>query len=169
MNMYRPDKSALLQEFIPTTVICESKVLFSCNQVGHFVKDCPVNKNNDNSRAEKEESSGSKSVAKTKSNNTVATGRSKGEQSNVKCYNCGQRGHISTKCPSAALFCRLEQPKQVLPANQSGFRPSSMRRSGLVEGIQVDQIVLDTGCSRTMVRQDLVPENKIIEGHAVTI
>ena len=147
MNMYRPDKSALLQEFIPTTVICESKVLFSCNQVGHFVKDCPVNKNDDNSRAEKEESSGSKSVAKTKSNNTVATGRSKGEQSNVKCYNCGQRGHISTKCPSAALFCRLEQPKQVLPANQSGFRPSSVCRSGLVEGIQVDQIVLDTGCS----------------------
>ena len=145
------------------------KRCFSCNQVGHFVKDCPVNKNDDNSRIEKEESSGSKSVTKTKGNSTVATGRSKGEQSNVKCYNCGQRGHISTKCPSAALFCRLEQPKQVLPANQTGFKPSSVCQSELVEGIQVDQIVLDTSCSRTMVRQDLVPESKIIEGDAVTI
>ena len=38
-----------------------------------------------------------------------------------------------------------------------------------MEGIHVDQIVLDTGCSRTMVRRDLVPENKFIEGDAVTI
>ena len=37
-----------------------------------------------------------------------------------------------------------------------------------MEGIRVEQIVLDTGCSRTMVRQDLVPEGKIIEGDAVT-
>ena len=29
--------------------------------------------------------------------------------------------------------------------------------------------MLDTGCSRTIVRQDLVPESKIIEGDAVTI
>ena len=58
--------------------------------MGHFVKDCPVNKSDDNIRPEKEESSGSKSVTKTKSNSTVATGRSRGEQSNVKCYNCGQ-------------------------------------------------------------------------------
>ena len=28
---------------------------------------------------------------------------------------------------------------------------------------------VDTGCSRTKVRQDLVPEGKIIEGDAVTI
>ena len=44
-----------------------------------------------------------------------------------------------------------------------------MCQSGRVEGIHVDQIVFDTGCSRTMVRRDLVPENKLIEGDAVTI
>ena len=30
-------------------------------------------------------------------------------------------------------------------------------------------IVLDTGCSRTVVRRELVPKNKILEGAAVTI
>ena len=126
------------------TSFVSQKHCFSCNQVGHFVKDCRVNKNDDNIRAEKEESSGSKFVAKTKSNNTVATDRSRVEQNNVKCYNYGHQGHISTKCPSAALFCRLEQPKEVLPTSRSGFRSSSVCRSELMEGIQVDQIMLDT-------------------------
>ena len=57
----------------------------------------------------------------------------------------------------------------MLPDNQTGFRPSSVSESGLVERIQVDRIVLDTGCFQTMVRQHLVPEIKIIEGDAVTI
>ena len=71
----------------------------------------------------------------------------------MKCYNCGQWGHMS-----AALFCGLEQKP---PAY---LRPPSVRHSGQVEGTRVDLIVLDTGCSRTMVRRDLVPDNKIIEG-----
>ena len=33
----------------------------------------------------------------------------------------------------------------------------------------MDQIVLDIGCSQTMVRQDLVPERKVLEGDVVTI
>ena len=138
--------------------------------MGHFAKDCPVNKKDHNtSTEEKKENPNSEPVAKAKSNNPVVTGRSRGEQNNVKCYNCGQRGHIATKCPSAALFCKLEQPSLASPAYQSGFRQPSVCRSGQVEGIHVDQIVLDTGCSRTMVRQNLVPESKIIEGDAVTI
>ena len=78
-------------------------------------------------------------------------------------------GHISTKCPSAVLFCRPEQPKLESTACQSGFKQPSVCRSGQVEGNHVEQIVLDTGCSRTMVRKDLVPEGKIIEEDAVTI
>ena len=41
-----------------------------------------------------------------------------------------------------------------------------MCRSGK---IHVYQIVLDTGCSQTIMRRDLVSESKIIEGDAVTI
>ena len=73
------------------------------------------------------------------------------------------------KCPSAALFCRSEQPTLESTTCQLGFRQSFVCRNDQVEDIHVEQIVLDTGCSRTMVRQDLVPEGEIIEGDAVTI
>ena len=42
-------------------------------------------------------------------------------------------------------------------------------RNGSVEGRQVEGILLDTGCARTMVRKELVPEEKILMGDAVTI
>ena len=42
-------------------------------------------------------------------------------------------------------------------------------RGGVVEGRFVTDILLDTGCSRTLVKKDLVPPGKIREGEAVTI
>ena len=142
------------------------KRCFSCNQIGHFAKNCPAaDKKDDSCNDDKKERQGAELVPQAKATNTGVTGKTKGEQ-NVKCYNCGQRGHISTKCPSSAMFCKLEQQS---PVCQSGSKTTSVCRSGQVEGIHVDQIVLDTGCSRTMVRQDLVPRNKLIEGDAVTI
>jgi predicted aspartyl protease len=38
-----------------------------------------------------------------------------------------------------------------------------------VEGKEVGDILLDTGCSRTMVHRDLVRDEKQLEGEAVTI
>ena len=59
--------------------------------------------------------------------------------------------------------------EQQSPVNQSGIKATSVCRSGQVERIHVDQIVLDTGCSHTMVRHNLVPGHKLIEGDVVTI
>ena len=64
------------------------------------------------------------------------------------------------------MFCKLEQQSSIF---QSGSKTTSVCQSGQVEGIYVDQIVLDTGCSRNMLKQDLFPRNKLIEGDAVTI
>ena len=44
-----------------------------------------------------------------------------------------------------------------------------MARVGLVEGVAVSDIMLDMGCSRTMVPSELVPEDWIIPGEAVTV
>ena len=38
-----------------------------------------------------------------------------------------------------------------------------------MEGVEVSDILLDTGCSRTMVHADLVPKHKIIPGEATTV
>ena len=46
---------------------------------------------------------------------------------------------------------------------------SGVMRPGLVEGKFVKDILLDTGCSRTLVHLSLVPESKLKEGNAVAI
>ena len=40
---------------------------------------------------------------------------------------------------------------------------------GSVEGCLVSRILLDTGCSRTMVRRQFVPQEKFLEGKWVSI
>ena len=45
----------------------------------------------------------------------------------------------------------------------------SVTRHGVVEGTDVHDIILDTGCSRTLIPQDLVPADKRIAGEAVTL
>ena len=45
----------------------------------------------------------------------------------------------------------------------------SATRSGTVEGRNARDIVLDTGCSHTIIHQDLVPSSKKVPGEAVTI
>ena len=53
--------------------------------------------------------------------------------------------------------------------SQSYIAKPGVYKSGKVEGRKVTDILLDTGCSRTAVRQDLVPEQKKVEGEAVAI
>ena len=63
------------------------------------------------------------------------------------------------RCSAKALFCgRQQQAGKSVAGAVSGME---MCRTGLVEGTQVADIFLDTGCSRTLVRQDLVPLEKM--------
>ena len=45
----------------------------------------------------------------------------------------------------------------------------SATRRGVVEGTAVHDIILDTGCLRTMIHQDSVPAEKRVSGEAVTL
>ena len=61
------------------------------------------------------------------------------------------------------MFCRGEQ-QQI-----SVSKASSVCWSGQIDDITVNNIVLDTGCSRTMVRENLVHEGQYLEGDVITI
>ena len=56
------------------------------------------------------------------------------------------------------MFCSAKPP-----AKQSG-----LTRSGSVEGQAVSNILIDTGCSQSIVREELVPQERLL-GEAVTI
>ena len=85
---------------------------------------------------------------------------SSGSGSKVKCYNCGKPGHVARKCPKSALFVRSWSKDNVLERN--------VTQRGTVESTNVQDIILDTGCSRTLVRKELVPPIKWLEDKAVT-
>ena len=58
----------------------------------------------------------------------------------VRCCNCGNVGHTAMQCPDTALFLW-------------GMGGLAIIRSSVVESRAVKGILLDTGCSRMMVRR----------------
>ena len=75
------------------------------------------------------------------------------------CYHCKKQGHMSRECPEKSMVCKERR--------RAGGRP--MYKAGKVEGQEVTDILLDTGCSRTMVRRNLVAMEKVIVGKVATI
>ena len=116
-----------------------------CKRIGHVESDC--------------RQLTSKQEGKKENGDRWKSGKPKRDLKDVECYNCHQKGHYSANCPSNAMFCR---GKPML--TQVG-----VKRAGVVEGNCVDNILLDTGCSKTLVRQDLVPKEKLLEGEAIAI
>ena len=111
-----------------------------CKKLGHIARDCHVK------LEELEGEPGKKQPEK-------KTGF-KCDLQDVECYNCHHRGHYSSNCPKNA---REKRP---------ALAPLEMRRAGVVEGRSVGDILLDTGCSHTLVRQEL---EKLLEGESVAI
>ena len=92
-------------------------------------------------------------------NTSMRREQPKWQESDIRCFNCHQKGHVSRNCPSNALFC----------GNRASSNGEALRKQGLVEGKRAKSILLDTGCSRTVVLEKFVPREKILEGEAVTI
>ena len=76
----------------------------------------------------------------------------------MRCFSCGERGHISTRCPARPnLFCL------------SNTRAQQLVRDGKVEGVEVNCICIDTGCSQSLVRRSLLPGVNILSERTETM
>ena len=85
-----------------------------------------------------------------------------GTNKQVQCFSCGQPRHIAIHCRANAMFC--EQTEDVFGADDM----EGVVRQGLLEGVPVE-VLLDTGSARTLVRSDLVPEGKVLEGKRIGV
>ena len=119
---------------------------YICHQEGHGAREC-----------KKSQSGGGPGAVSNREN------PQRQDKPVVRCFNCGGRGHISTKCPSNALYCSNRRGRNCTwkPGHS---RSGCVYRAGAVEGQAVEDVLLDTGCSRTLVRRDLVPESKRLDG-----
>ena len=117
-----------------------------CRKLGHLARDCRQSQ----PKLEREKDKGE------------AARRPK----DIECFNCHQKGHYASNCPSNALFCSERLPGKVGEQTRTG---TELTRKGSVEGKAVDHILLDTGCSRTLVHQELVQRSKMLDGEAVAI
>ena len=73
----------------------------------------------------------------------------------MECYNCGEKGHISRYCPYSVLYCAGSKLEK------------GIERNGAVNGQEVKDIMLHTGCSQRMVHSRLVPSDKLLEEGSV--
>ena len=116
----------------------------NCGRIGHRTREC---------RRGPARSSGPREPSK-----PPGTGAEKEKFKDMTCWKCFQKGHIAANCPGAkVMFCEGVQRRK---------RRSYPRavRPGLVEGASVGDIMLDTGSNRTLIRKDLVPVQKLVEG-----
>lgn len=69
--------------------------------------------------------------------------------SGPRCYNCGEFRHISAKCPQKNCLI-LEQTSKYLDLTLIG---------GKINGHKVDRMILDSGCTMTLVHPRHLPNN----------
>ena len=72
-------------------------------------------------------------------------------QAVLRCYTCLGKGHTSKQRPSKVLFCRNRNKPR-------GAVEGTVLQQGVVNGILVNNPLLDTGCSKTIVRRGFVDE-----------
>ena len=119
-----------------------------CKMTGHLARDCTQRKQTSESKMDP------------KNQEEVMRPNDEEQKQKIVCFKCKARGHIARNCPKA-LFCHGQ--------GRQSRRSGELLLRGEVEGHSVKDIQLDTGCTRTVVRSDLVDKRKIVSGESVTI
>ena len=91
-------------------------------------------------------------------------GRSRRDLKDIECFNCHQKGHYSSNCPSKAMLCQSSIVRKL-----QSKKVKDVTQAGRIEGKFVHNLLLNTGCSRTLVHRDHVPQDKMLPGEAVAI
>ena len=133
-----------------------------CGKPGHLVRDCrkAIPRPSEDG---KEKEPGAKQEK--------AEGQKK-DLKDIECFNCHQKGHYASNCPHRAMFCmerRMDHTGHSRVKRNLHVEKPGIAKPGVVEGTAVSNILLDTGCSRTLVRKDLVPTAKLLDGEVVAI
>ena len=91
----------------------------------------------------------------------------------ITCFTCNQKGHYAANCPSKVNLLCIERRSNFQGESeliQHTVEPKpGIFQTGTIEGQAVTDVCLDTGCTRTMVREDLVPAEKLLEGDSIAI
>ena len=127
---------------------------FSCGQLGHRTPDCP------RGRRQEERPRRAEGPATIPGRGPQPAQRSD-RYREPKCYECGKTGHFSSRCPSRAL-CAMSGDEDVEQRRIS--EDGAVCRDGLVDGVPVADILLDTGCTQTLVHRRLIAPGKETHG-----
>ncbi|XP_064398193.1 uncharacterized protein LOC135344837 [Halichondria panicea] len=134
----------------PNPIVCAK-----CNKRGHKARNCRVG------------------VDDKTSSPPPRTEIPKRDLKDITCFTCNQKGHYASNCPSKTNLMCVErrsnfQGESELTQHTMEPKPGIFQ-AGTIEGHAVTDVCLDTGCTRTMVREDLVPVEKLIEGDSIAI
>ena len=145
----------------------------SCKKLGHIAAECISS------------ASAEQKQIKITNGQTMTYNQGRGNPQ-PRCYRCNKLGHISTRCPENKGSQQQQQqhhqpqlrhgnvnfttPKSLMErqTEEQEKDPVEYRVQGKIEGKNVE-LLLDTGCSKSLIQASLVPSEKILEGEKVTM
>ena len=132
-----------------------------CGEAGHWANLCPTNPRPPVMRPQQPPASETPRTPRTPGSNRPSDQKPRNQD--VKCFNCNAKGHMSYNCPQKGAW--FSNPTQRLITNRQQQR---VFHHGTINGVYSQEIVVDTGAGKTLVRGDYVTPDDIIDGE-VTI
>ena len=134
-----------------------------CGKMGQLVKDClakpkGVSSVKSSACTSSSGATGSSLPRFQAGHSQTQTGRR--PLSNIICFKCKERGHIALRCPKNALV--VEESDEEGGEKHGEVVEIVVR--GEVDEREVDDILVDTGCARNLVRKSLVVPSKLTGG-----